>query len=171
MLSFQWWTNGPRKNKIQTHTFFLPLLYQFSENVVQCFWTSSPPSPAPPRSTLHSPPTQLCVYIKYILCCSSTLGCVAFPLSMVKLPLATPSFARIYQLPIALSCGWDFVSIFPLHVELVWLELAQVLCMLLQLLWVHMNSCPDASKEHCFLVVSHHLLQSFFASFHMIPEP
>lgn len=43
------------------------------------------------------------------------------------------------------------------------LELAQVMCLLAQLLEVHMCNFPVVSEEHCFLdVISHLWLRQFF---------
>lgn len=40
---------------------------------------------------------------------------------------------------------------------IVCLEIAQVLCILSQMLWVHMCTCPAVSRKKCFLVCFHRL--------------
>lgn len=80
--------------------------------------------------------------------------------SMVNLLGTTPlekifAFPSSYQLPIAPYVGLRFYDHPPSScLDFVWLELVQVLGMLLQPSWIHMCIYPDVSGKH-FMVIYH----------------
>lgn len=78
-----------------------------------------------------------------------------------------------HQLPIAPQLGWDFLFTFSPHVALLlWLEVAQVLYMLSQVLHVQMCKLSHCVRRLCLLVIIYQLrlLQSFLALFQVITQ-
>lgn len=129
---------------------FFSALYENLKIFQQFFHSFIPYPPTVPRST-SSPLNQT------NLCCPNIFACVTFLWSVIYFSGATfleetdsPS-PRSYQLSVTPQLKWSFPSI----VDLIWLELAEVLCVFSQLLcicsYVNMYSFPALSRRHCLL--------------------
>lgn len=79
----------------------------------------------------------------------------------------------IYQMAISLSYWWDFMPIFFTPYCFVWLQLAQVLFMVLQLLWVQIycESTVPRSQQVLEVIYNIWFLESFLSVFCKDPEP
>ena len=149
------------------------LLLKLSRRVVwSCYLPSSSQIHPPSLSTwLHV------IFLKFNLCCPYTFGCVAFYWSVANWPEATlsekmDSLLRSFQLLMVHQKGVGLPAHLPLYVWMLsGLELAQILCLLLQWLWVLRCVWPVVCREHCFLEVIHYLwlLEAFHLLFHHSP--
>lgn len=125
------------------------------------------PNPPPPLSTqVYIPP----FLIHQATLCPYTCGCVPFHWSVADLPGITPqkktdSSPSSYQSPLTPQLGWDFACLPSPWWDFIWLEYAQVLSMMSQVLWIYVCHCPAVSRIYHFLVVIHLLqLTVFWAS-------
>lgn len=109
------------------------------------------PSPFPTHPTLWA--LLLTHQIQMVL--PVAFGCIAFPWNVTNPPGVTPlkktDSASFISYPL-LSKRWEFELTSSLYPEIfVWIDCAQVLCILSQLLWIHLYNCPAMSRKCCFL--------------------
>lgn len=135
-------------------------MYQYFRYSLQCVLTIFIFLPIPPRPNPFLTIKLYIIYFikptKFNLCSPPILECGMIPWSMVDLWRDTElkktdfTFPRSYQWPGTPQTEVDLhACLSSPHCDLAWLEHSQVLCMLSQLLWVHVYGCVQETLFPC----------------------